>query len=85
MAQEESWDPVSILSSCNACGTKPKFRDITVGVSDGAFSIKCESPWRAKNAAMNELGIRGPVVVLLCSDVCEERYGRTIGFWKEKP
>jgi hypothetical protein len=75
---------MSLLSACGACGVTPKFRDIAIGVSDGQLEIKCTPPWRVRNAGMNDLGVPGANVVLLCSDVCEERYGRDVGFLEGK-
>jgi hypothetical protein len=70
---------MSILSACCACGTKPNGA-VTLAPSKLGVGVKADPPWRIRNAAINDLGLPGPVAVLICSDVCEERYRNAVGF-----
>lgn len=47
------------------------------------FSLQLEGTWRVRNAAVNDAGLPGPCAVFLCSEICEQRYGREVGFLEE--
>jgi len=71
---------MGILSQCYACGAHVKHGDLYVGAG---LELFCEPPWRMRYAARTNGGHAGRSIVILCSDVCEEIYGKQIGFAPE--
>ena len=69
---------------CGACGGKIIF---TWTFTAGGLKIAVDPPFRIRNAscAVAEDGrkLPGAAVVLLCSDICEERYRDEVGFANE--
>lgn len=70
------------LDYCGACRA-PVGENARLAFSPQGFGIRLTPPWRMRNAATNELGLPGVAAVLLCSDMCEQRYQNEIGFAEE--
>lgn len=71
---------LNISFRCAACGIKDR------GAIDFADGIRIQLPdnWRCRNSAyvVTSDGMRlpGSAVTVLCSEICERRYGEAIGF-----
>jgi hypothetical protein len=64
------------------CGTCGKVENVAkLSGSDQGIRLSLEPPWRSRSAKI--LGGVSGALVTLCSDICEERYGREIGFFDQ--
>jgi hypothetical protein len=64
--------------TCGACGAEENAA--TLRGSPEGFRLTLTEPWRAKNAKI--LGGVSGAMVTLCSDACEQRYGKAVGFFE---
>ncbi len=63
--------------TCGACGAEENAA--TLRGSPEGFRLTLAEPWRVRNAKIMG-GVSGAMVTL-CSDACEQRYGKAIGFF----
>ena len=67
-------------ATCGTCGT---LGEDAVRFGAEFMQLMTVVPWRIRNGRSYADGELVPCMVLLCSDLCEERYGKKVGFYDD--